>query len=125
MTDVPAQAHQERSATANISNGIVGLLKEYYGRGPEMAKTYLFDDLVVVLMRGGFTRAEETLLAAGHGESVISQRMTFQELMRQRFSAIVEAETGRPVVAFMSGTHQHPDLIAELFVLAPDGSQPA
>ena len=104
---------------SNISNGFVGLLKEYYGKGPERAKTYIHDDLVVVLMRGGFTRVEETLLGAGHGAAVIQQRMTFQELMRERFSEIIERETGREVIAFMSGSHQHPDVIAEMFVLAP------
>ena len=103
---------------ARISRGIVGLLKEYYGKGPVKAKTYILDDLVVVLMRGGFTRVEETLLEAGHGPAVIQQRMTFQELMRERFSDIITRETGREVVAFMSGSHQHPDVIAELFILA-------
>lgn len=103
----------------NISNGIVGLLKEYFGKGPQQAKTYIDDDLVVVLLRGGFTRVEETLLAAGYGEAVIAQRTLFETVMRERFSNIVEAQTGRKVIAFMSGSHQQPDLLAELFVLAP------
>jgi hypothetical protein len=53
---------------------------------------------------------------------VISQRMAFQVVMRDRFTAIVEAETGRRVMAFMSASHQHPDVIAELFLLDPDGA---
>jgi uncharacterized protein YbcI len=39
-----------------ISDGLVALLKDYYGRGPERTKTYVDDDLVVCLLRGGFTR---------------------------------------------------------------------
>jgi uncharacterized protein YbcI len=62
----------------NISRRIVQLHKEYYGRGPTKAKTYFHGDLVVVLMRGGFTRVEETLLRGGRGEAVIQQRMEFQ-----------------------------------------------
>ena len=104
---------------SRISNGIVSLHKEYYGKGPVKAKTYFLDDLVVVLMRGGFTRVEETLLEAGHAEAVTAQRMKFQETMRERFSEIVERETGRRVVAFMSGNHQHPDVLAEMFILSP------
>lgn len=119
MTGETASAEQQSSATLNISNGVVGLLKEFYGKGPQKAKTYLHDDLVVVLLRGGFTRVEETLREAGHGNAVIEQRMAFQKAMRQRFSEIVEAETGREVIAFMSGSHQHPDVLAELFLLAP------
>lgn len=119
MADETTRAEQESSPGARISNGVVGLLKEYYGKGPQRAKTYLHDDLVVVLLRGGFTRVEETLLEAGEGDAVIRQRMRFQDIMRGRFSEIVEAETGREVVAFMSGSHQHPDVLAEVFVLGP------
>jgi uncharacterized protein YbcI len=101
----------------NISRRMVQLHKEFYGRGPEKAKTYVSGDLVVVLMRGGFTRVEETLLQEGRGESVLQQRADFQDVMVERFSKVVEDETGRKVIAMMSGTHQHPDLLGEIFVL--------
>jgi len=39
-----------------ISEGIVALLKEFYGRGPDKTKTYVNGNLVVCLLRGGFTR---------------------------------------------------------------------
>ena len=102
-----------------VSEGLVGLLKDYYGRGPTQAKTYYEDDLVVCLLRGGFTVVEQTLLEGGRGEAVIDQRMAFQDVMRQRFEAVVEQATGRRVVGFMSGNQQHPDMICEVFVLAP------
>ena len=101
-----------------ISDGLVALLKEFYGRGPEQAKTYVNDDLVVCLLRGGFTRVEQTLLEGGHGDDVIRQRMAFQNVMRDRFERVVEAATGRKVVGFMSGNQQDPDMICEVFVLA-------
>jgi uncharacterized protein YbcI len=47
-----------------VSEGMVALLKEYYGRGPTQAKTYYMDDLVVCLLRGGFTRVEQTCSTA-------------------------------------------------------------
>jgi uncharacterized protein YbcI len=102
-----------------ISDGMVALLKEFYGRGPTRAKSYYQDDLVVCLLRGGFTRVEQTLLEGGRGSSVIQQRMDFQELMRQRFEAVIEAATGRHVVGFMSGNQQQPDMMCEVFILAP------
>ena len=101
-----------------ISDGIVALLKEFYGRGPEKTKTYVHDDLVVCLLRGGFTRVEQTLLEGGHSEDVIRQRMAFQQVMRDRFEHVVESATGREVVGFMSGNQQEPDMICEVFVLA-------
>jgi uncharacterized protein YbcI len=101
-----------------ISDGLVALLKEYYGRGPERAKTYVSDDIVVCLLRGGFTPVEQTLREGGYGDAVIHQRMAFQEVMRDRFEQVVEQATGRRVVGFMSGNQQDPDMICEVFVLA-------
>ena len=102
-----------------VSDGMVALLKEYYGVGPTQTKTYYSDDLVVCLLRGGFTRVEKTLLEGGRGTAVIQQRMEFQEVMRDRFVQVIEAATGRRVVGFMSGNQQNPDMICEVFVLAP------
>jgi uncharacterized protein YbcI len=119
----PDKRAEERAAhgdaVAAISDGLVRLLKEYYGKGPTQAKTYYEDDLVVCLLRGGFTRAEQTLLEGGRGNAVIEQRMAFQEVMRQRFESVVERATNRRVIGFMSGNQQHPDMICEVFILAP------
>jgi uncharacterized protein YbcI len=77
------------------------------------------DDLVVCLLRGGFSRVEQTLLEGGRGPAVIQQRMEFQELMRERFEAVIERATGRRVIGFMSGNQQDPDIMSEVFILAP------
>ena len=111
------------SVQRNISRRLVGLHKEFYGRGPKNAKTYYLDDAVLVLMRGGFSKVEETLLAEGRGHAVVKQRMEFQEVMRRRFTEVVEQEMRRDVIGFMSGTQQDPDLSAEIFVLAPRGDE--
>jgi uncharacterized protein YbcI len=110
---------QHGNVLTEISDGLVALLKEYYGRGPTRAKSYYQDDLVVCLLRGGFSRVEQTLLEGGRGESVIQQRMEFQDLMRGRFEAVIEHATGRRVIGFMSGNQQDPDVMCEVFILAP------
>jgi uncharacterized protein YbcI len=102
-----------------ISEGMVALLKEFYGRGPTRAKSYFEDDLVVCVLRGGFSRVEQTLLDGGRGQAVIQQRMEFQEVMRERFTGVIESATGRPVIGFMSGNQQEPDLMCEVFILGP------
>jgi len=112
------QAQRGEILTA-ISDGLVALLKEFYGRGPTRAKTYYEDDLVVCLLRGGFTRVEKTLLDGGRSRAVIEQRMAFQEVMRDRFESVIEGATGRRVIGFMSGNQQDPDMICEVFILAP------
>jgi uncharacterized protein YbcI len=113
----PVRAHGD--VLTAISDGMVGLLKEFYGRGPTRTKTYYEDDLVVCLLRGGFSRVEQTLLDGGRGSSVIAQRMEFQELMRARFEGVIETATGRRVIGFMSGNQQGPDIMCEVFILSP------
>ncbi len=118
VTDLAERgAHGEM--LTEISDGMVALLKEFYGRGPTRAKSYYQDDLVVCVLRGGFSRVEQTLLEGGRGSAVIQQRMEFQELMRERFTDVIARVTGRPVIGFMSGNQQHPDLMCEVFILGP------
>ena len=45
--------------------------------------------------------------------------MEFQELMRERFDEVIEDATGRRVIGFMSGNQQDPDMMCEVFILAP------
>jgi uncharacterized protein YbcI len=115
--------HSELSSRGDvltaISDGMVALLKEYYGHGPTRAKSYYEDDLVVCVLRGGFSRVEQTLLDGGRGQAVIQQRMEFQEVMRERFAKVIEDATGKQVIGFMSGNQQDPDLMCEVFILSP------
>lgn len=104
----------------DISNGIVRLYKEYYGRGPDRARTTYDRDVVLVLMRGGFTAAEHTLLDAGEGNAVHDQRRAFNRSMRDRFSEVVAVATGRRVVGFMSAAEQSPDLLCQIYLLETD-----
>ncbi len=117
--DAQASPLKHGDVLTAISDGMVALLKEYYGRGPTRTKSYYEDDLVVCLLRGGFSRVEQTLLEGGRGSSVITQRMEFQELMRHRFEEVVESATGRRVIGFMSGNQQDPDIMCEVFILSP------
>lgn len=115
----PAARRRHGEELTAISDGLVALLKEFYGRGPTQAKSYYQDDLVVCILRGGYTQVEQTLRDGGRGSAVIEQRMQFQELMRERFEAVIEEATGREVIGFMSGNQQEPDLMCEVFILAP------
>jgi uncharacterized protein YbcI len=100
-----------------ISNAVVGLLREYTGRGPTKARTTLRDNLVVVLLEQALTKGEQVLVEKGRGENVIALRHEYQEAMREEASAKVAEITGRKVVAMMSANHLDPDLAVELFVL--------
>jgi uncharacterized protein YbcI len=102
-----------------ISNSISALMREYGGKGPDRCKTYIEDDLVIVVLRGGFTPAERTMMEAGRWHDVRHAREAFQDSIRDKFCGAVEEVMGRGVVAFMSTAHQRPDLTLEAFLLEP------
>lgn len=106
-----------------ISRRIVQLYKESYGKGPTRARTYWQDDVITVVVRGGFTPDERTLREAGRGDAVLEHRVQFHEAMRIRFKQEVEQLTGRMVIGVMGGVQvEEPEMAAQVFVLeeSPD-----
>jgi uncharacterized protein YbcI len=115
----------ERQATSEtarqISRGLVNLFKKYTGRGPSHARTHIHDDVVVTLLSGTMTHAEQTLKEEDREEMVREQRRVFQDAFRKEAIALAEEITGREVAAFLSDHAVDPDYAVEVFVLAPDG----
>ena len=101
-----------------VSDAMVRLYRDFTGKGPSHCKAHWAGpDILVILLRGGFTAAEDTLYEAGHGGAVRDARQKLQDTLETRFNGMIEELTGRRVTAFMSAAHQHPDLQAELFLL--------
>jgi uncharacterized protein YbcI len=116
-TGYPA-AVSEGQLLVEISNGVVQEFRSSLGKGPSKCKAYWAGrDLLVVLLRGGFTVAEQTLFETGHKRTVTDSQHALQDVMEGRLTALVQRLTGRRVLAFMSASRQSPDLRAELFVL--------
>jgi uncharacterized protein YbcI len=105
---------------AFISNEIVRLQAEYYGKGPTRAKTYIVEDLVVVVLEESFTRAEKTLVERGEREAIEHIRRRFQQQMADSFKGVVEQATGRKVKTFLSETNVEQDVSVETFLLAEE-----
>ena len=103
-----------------LSNAIVRLYKEHYGKGPTRARAYYTGDVITCVLRDCFTRAEHTLIASGHDDAVVEGRYRLQTALRRKFVEAVEEITGRRVIGFMSGTQLDPDMSAEVFVLEPE-----
>jgi uncharacterized protein YbcI len=100
-----------------LSNAMVGLKKQYFGKGPSRARAYLMDEYVFVVMEGGLTRSEETLLAAGKSDLVRNYRLAFQETVTQTTTRAVEELTGRKVLTYHSQIVFEPTRVFEIFVL--------
>jgi uncharacterized protein YbcI len=105
---------------AEITNGIVRLFSEYYGRGPTRAKTYLLEDrYVVTVLRDTMTTVERTLANNGESDMVRRVRLTFQEAMASSFKGVVEDVLGRRVESYHSQILIEPDVGFEFFLLEP------
>ena len=106
-----------------ISQAIVRIHAEHYGKGATQAKTYVWDNLVVTVLRDVLTVAERTLVDVDRADTVRDVRTTFQFTMEPTFRAAVERLTGRRVQSFMSQVDPQNGLGVEVFVLEPlDGA---
>ena len=129
MTDYPppstADAEERPQGgrlNAAISNRVVQIQREYVGRGPTKARTFMHGNLVVTLLQDALTKAERSLAAHGKADTVLAMRHEFQITMRRDLTAAIEELTGRRVVAFMSDNHIDPDIGVEAFVLEEDSA---
>src|SRR3954447_26773037 len=104
---------------ADISNAMVRLYKEHFGKGPTRVRSYYQGDVVTCVLRDGYTRADLTLIGAGRAELVTRQRHELQLAIRKEFTAAVEQITAREVIGFFSGSQPDPAIEVEVFVLAP------
>jgi uncharacterized protein YbcI len=109
------EASGERLAA--VSNAVVAIFSECYGRGPTKAKTYIFDNYVFCVLEDILTTVERTLVKNGHEQLVRTVRLTFQEAVSERFTGAVAEIMGRNVVAYHSQVTFHPPMGFEVFVL--------
>ena len=102
-----------------ISQAIVRLHADHYGKGATQAKTYVWDNLVVTVLRDFLTVAERTLVDVDRVEIVRDVRTKFQFSLEPSFRAAIERLTGRRVQSFMSQVDPANGLGVEIFVLEP------
>ena len=112
---------------AAISNAIVGIFREHYGRGASRVRTVMGADYVICFLEDIYTPFERTLIDSGRFEAVKETRAAFQDVMQERFTSEVQKLVGRKVVGFLSQVHVDPDVAVETFILEsrPDPVPPA
>ena len=107
------------STSSAISKAVVALLSEYTGRGPTKARTYIAEDLIMVVLYDALTGDERAIVRDGGADLVLSARQAFQKAMRPELIATVERFSGRSTSTCMSHNHLDPDIVVESFILAP------
>ncbi len=110
----------ERSDTRQISDAMVRLYKELFGRGPTKVRSHWAgEDTIICSLEDTFTRAEQNMAANGEHQRLRDMRIYFQHASADDFRGAVEEITGRRVRAFVSGVDTHEDVAAEVFYLHP------
>ena len=112
--------HSSAPPLEAITTELVRLHKATCGRGPRDAHSELAGDVLVCLMRDGFTRGEMTLVASGDVETVADHRRHLHLAMRARAIEIVEDHLGRRVATLMYSVDPAAGLELLSFVLAPE-----
>jgi uncharacterized protein YbcI len=111
------RAPADGSVSAAITKAVVGVFRDYTGRGPTKARTTVTEDVIHVLLADTMTTAERNLATDGEQDFVLNLRRKFQQTMESDLTAVVEQLSGRKVIAFMSDNTVEPDLALESFVL--------
>jgi uncharacterized protein YbcI len=116
-------AERRGMQVAELSNAMVAIYKEQFGRGPTKAHTvYATKDLLVCTLENSLTPAEEKMLAFDEHQRVREIRMFFQHAAEKEFVETVERISGRRVRGFVSGMDTHQDISTEVFYLEPSDS---
>jgi len=119
MTDaLHADEHERQSLQLTVSNAMVKLYKELFGRGPTKVRTnFAGPDAIICTLENSLTPAERSLVAMGEHQRLRDMRMFFQHASETQFCDEVERITGRKVWAFVSGIDTEKDVSCEVFYL--------
>ena len=118
-SDVPeatSEADRGRDLLRQISTGMARMQKDAFGKGPTSTKSYMFDDLLLIVMREGLTVAEKTMLDFGQADLVRHFRQQFENEMTSRLVDMIEGLTERNVLTYQSQIMFNPDVVIEIFV---------
>jgi uncharacterized protein YbcI len=117
---VTEAAARPSTPSLEIANAMARVHKEFIGRGPTNTRVTIDGELVVCLLEGGYTKAEQTLTANDKGELVAAGRLGLQDAMRNALIGAVETTLSRRVRSFMSANDLRRNLQVEVFVMHRD-----
>jgi len=114
----PGYIDRQGMELQEVTNAMVRIYKEQFGRGPTKARTnYAGPDTLVSTLENSLTAAESNMLSLDEHQRVREIRLFFQHASERDFVEAVEQITGRKVRAFVSGTDTHRDVSTEVFYL--------
>lgn len=111
---------QGSSALAAVSNAMVRLHKEQFGRGPSNARAHFAGpDALMCVLDDALLPAERKMIEMGDQGRVRESRIAFQAATQQQFVNAVEQILLRKVSAFGSGLDPDRGTVFECFAFEP------
>jgi uncharacterized protein YbcI len=108
---------------AAVSNALVSLHKEQFGRGPTTARSHFAgSDVLVCVLEDALLPAERMMVRMGDQQRVRESRTAFQAATRDQFVSAIEAIIRRRVNAFASAIDADEVVVWEIFNLEPAGA---
>jgi len=99
-----------------VSNAMVKLHKEQFGRGPTSAQSHFAgSDALVCVLQDALLPAERKLVELGDQGRVRESRIAFQAATQAEFISAVEEIVARKVRAFGSAVDPEADVVFENF----------
>ena len=115
-----SEQEQQQSLVLELSNALVSLHKEQFGRGPTRARTHFAGpDITVTVFDDALLPAEKAMVEMGEAVRVQETRIFFQDATRDRFISAIERITGRKVLSFHSTCDARNGVVMEIAVLEP------
>ena len=124
MSDIKSEGPPLVSVLNAVSNAMVALHKEQFGRGPTRARTHFAGpDGMVCVLQDALLPAERAMVEMGEAQRVRESRLWFQVATARRFIDSVEQIVGRTVFSFASATDPERSVVMEIFVFEPEPSR--
>ncbi|MEH7590703.1 DUF2294 domain-containing protein [Priestia megaterium] len=108
----------KKKLETELSEAFIKFQRELIGRGPQEAKTYIVEDMILLRFKGVLTVEEKHLINHDIGKGLVKKmRQVLREMYSEDFKEIVESHTGCKVLSSHSDTSTKTGERIEVFVM--------
>jgi uncharacterized protein YbcI len=111
----------KKKLEADISAAFIKFQRDLIGRGPQEAKTYIVNDMLITRFKGVLTVEEKHLVSNNSGRKLVKQmRQVLREMYSEDYEKIVEDYTGCKVLSSHSDISTKTGERIEVFIVDKD-----
>ncbi|MGE7686800.1 DUF2294 domain-containing protein [Peribacillus simplex] len=113
--------NSKKKLEAEISAAFITFQRELMGRGPQEAKTYIVQDMVITRFKGVLTVEEKHLVSQDTGRKLVKEmRQVLREMYSEDFEEIVQRLTKCNVLSSHSDISTKMEERLEVFIVDRD-----